>query len=253
MRLSVVVTMVVGAVVGDLRPGFNYAYVIPNNPGGATARLGDNPSNQWSHFVDRTGPGYAYGYEFPGQVHYHTKDEEQAVKGTFGYIDPYGSPVVWLYSSNPTDGFRAEVSTGGKPLQPGALSGVSSQLEARLPEVQAESEGVEVGSEEDYSRAIYEKGSLSPLLKQAVAEGDLFSTGKSPSGILGFLVNPKTAEEAGGVSELATRLGALPVAAVHDVQVRPTFKEYRPEDFAPVLNYAEQSKATVYSLDVPNQ
>nr|XP_053628931.1 uncharacterized protein LOC128686175 [Cherax quadricarinatus] len=257
MHLSAVVVLLVVVVVEAVpNPAFNYAYVIPAQYNNPAARLAGAPSQQqWTQFVERAGPSYSYGYEFPGQVHYEAKDDQRTVKDTFSYVDANGLPVLWQYLSSPSQGFSTIVDTGNPaaavPSKVDAVAGVYSQQETpgtRLSEVRVQSQGVEVESSEPSLKV-----TLSPLLKQAAVAGEVLPAGRSPSGAPQFVVSPKVAAEAGGVSELAVRLGAVPVAAVHDVQMRPDFGDARAEDFAPVLIHSEQPKVTVYALEVPYQ
>lgn len=93
---------------------------------------------------------------------------------------------------------------------------------------------------------------LSPLLKLAVDAGFVRASGSSQTGSLLYKVSNDLAEDAGSVSELAYRLNANTVAAVHDVQMRPD-TTVPAESFSPVLNHKDTPKATLYTLEVPVQ
>lgn len=102
-------------------------------------------------------------------------------------------------------------------------------------------------SEQDLARS-----SLSPLLKLAVDAGFVRSSGVSQTGSPQYEVSSDLAEDAGSLSELVYRLGAIPVAAVHDVQMRPN-TIVSDESFSPVLIHKEMPTVTKYTLEVPTQ
>lgn len=96
------------------------------------------------------------------------------------------------------------------------------------------------------------RSSLSPFLRLAVDAGFVRASGSSQSGSPQYEVSEELAKEAGSVSELAYRLGAIPVAAVHDVQMRPN--EIIPEEsFSPILHHKSMPQVTRYTLEVPIQ
>lgn len=93
---------------------------------------------------------------------------------------------------------------------------------------------------------------INPLLKLAVDTGVVEPIGGSPQGVSEYAVSPHLASEVGSVSSLAYRLGAVPVAAVHDVQMRPNLVDTE-SAYAPVLVHRETPKVTLYTLEVPEQ
>ena len=96
------------------------------------------------------------------------------------------------------------------------------------------------------------RSSLSPLMKLAIDAGFVQPSGYSQIGSPQYDISPELAEDAGSVSELAYRLGAFPVAAVHDVQMRPNMV-VQDDHFSPVLIHQDLPKVTKYTLDVPIQ
>ncbi|XP_042237081.1 uncharacterized protein LOC121876185 [Homarus americanus] len=256
--LAVLVSVVVGTAVAAPDPRFRFAYSIPTHEelvpqAGIAPQPGFAPQ-LWRQFMDRIGPVYTYGYELPGRVHYESKDGQGVVKGTFGYTDPYKSPAVWKYVSDTKSGFQVESDSPQQVPQSEESAGQSvvhhvphSQPQVVVPpQQQVRSPGVVVGSPE-------QDVALLPLLKQAAEAGQVLPAGFSPSGTPQFVVTPELAEEAGGVSALAYRLGAVPVAAVHDVQVRPSHFRNNQADFSPVLVHQERPEAIFYTLEVPIQ
>ncbi|KAG7160587.1 hypothetical protein Hamer_G001877 [Homarus americanus] len=287
MPFAVLVSVVVGTAVAAPDPRFRFAYSIPTHEelvpqAGIAPQPGFAPQ-LWRQFMDRIGPVYTYGYELPGRVHYESKDGQGVVKGTFGYTDPYKSPAVWKYVSDTKSGFQVESDSPQQVPQVrgqrsryhgGGVKGQGSTGEGSRvkvprseesagqsvvhhvphsqpqvvvpPQQQVRSPGVVVGSPE-------QDVALLPLLKQAAEAGQVLPAGFSPSGTPQFVVTPELAEEAGGVSALAYRLGAVPVAAVHDVQVRPSHFRNNQADFSPVLVHQERPEAIFYTLEVPIQ
>lgn len=146
-------------------------------------------------------------------------------------LDAYMMPFIYQPAESPVVGLRSlavpSVSTGS-------------------PTVQQQPQQKGIYKEE---RA---KSSLSPLLKLAVDAGFVRSSGSSPSGSPQYEVSEDLAKEAGSVSELAYRLGAIPVAAVHDVQMRPN-EVTAEESFSPLLHHESLPKVTRYTLELPFQ
>lgn len=106
--------------------------------------------------------------------------------------------------------------------------------------------------QQEVIKADLARSSLSPILKSAVDAGFVRASGSSQSGSLRYEISDELAKDAGSVSELAYRFGAIPVAAVHDVQMRP--QAIIPEEsFSPVLHHKTLPQATMYSLEVPVQ
>ena len=110
-----------------------------------------------------------------------------------------------------------------------------------------------VPQQQDTSKAEQDVGRspLSPLLKMAYDAGFVSVSGVSQSGSPLYDVSPFLADDAGSVSELAYRLEAVPVAAVHDVQ-RP-YAAAPAHSFSPVLIHDDKPQVTKYTLEVPVQ
>lgn len=236
MLFLVVLALVVGSSVAFPSSPLRYAFNVPTQLGGE--------NKEWVQFVDRARPGYLFGYEFPGRFHYESKDEKETVRGLFQYHDPNGDPVVWEYLSDPIAGFTADVHTLSdlnKPQAAAPISDDSQAVEVGLP-----------GQKVVKSRAEQVEDTISPLLKQAAEDGEVIPVGSSPHGTPIYAVSPDLAAEAGGVSALAYRLGAIPVAAVHDAQARPSYAD-TDTAYSPVLVQQEQPEITLYTLEVPIQ
>ncbi|XP_064103599.1 uncharacterized protein LOC135213560 [Macrobrachium nipponense] len=207
-------------------PGFRYAYTIPQ-------------ANQqvWSQFNERSGTNYAYGYEFPGRVHHESRDVGGNVRGVVGFVDANGSPNVWKYSSDPNNGFRVDTEVGES----------SPEVRSRDQTPEEDSTAIFYTAKDGSGR---EQFSVNPLLKSAVLSQHIYAAGSSPfSKTPQFFVDHEQVEEAGSVSALAERFGAVPVAAVHDVQSRPSQASLASESFSPLLNFNEG----LYTLEVPVQ
>lgn len=235
MRLLVALCLV-GVVLCHPRPAFRYAYLIPQA----------EQEKPWSQFNERGDDHYAWGYDYPGRVHFESNDNQGRVRGSFGYVDANGNPVVWQYTSDPNAGFQ--VKTGISPaLSPAPVAGGEA---VSLPEPSLYFGGNKEPSV-PYTRAQLVEDTIGPLLKQAVSVGVLVPAGSSPSDTPQYAINPEAAQRIGGVSAVAEALGAIPVAAVHDVQSRPS--SAASYAFAPVLNHREEPDITLYTLEVPIQ
>lgn len=152
---------------------------------------------------------------------FFTFHQGQTIHNLFLVYQPVASPVVGLRSL---------------PV----LTGASS-----VPEVQQQQQ-----QQVDKDERV--RSSLTPLLKLAVDAGFVRASGATQPGTAQYEVSGDLADDAGSVSELAYRLGAIPVAAVHDVQMRPN--EVVPEEsLSPVLHHKATPRVTLYTLEVPVQ
>ncbi|KAK7067227.1 hypothetical protein SK128_017269 [Halocaridina rubra] len=212
MKLLTVLCFLSGLAAGSSNPGFRYAYMIPQ----------ENYEQPWSQFNERTNTHSAWGYEFPGRVHFESRDDKGVVKGTFGYVDANGNPIVWKYRSDPISGFNVQIGTG--ETLTAAQAETSKNEDAKI------------------------KQDISPQLQQAIVYMKVVPAGISPSGFIQFVVHPDIAKEAGSVSSLAALLGVIPVAARHDTRGRPTLLQ--DPDYSPVLVPREEPDFTLYTLEV---
>ncbi|KAG0706840.1 hypothetical protein GWK47_024287 [Chionoecetes opilio] len=195
-----------------------------------------NPPYQ---FHGSPGSNLVYGYNtFP---QYQAQGRVN-VPGTVTYLDAYGQPTLL---SHPMFGLGTYAQ---KPLAPvgGHLSVPSAS--AFIPNAAVvQHQRYAATSQKDLGRS-----ALSPLLKLAVDAGFVRASGSSQTGSPQYQVSSALAEDAGSVSELAYRLGANPVAAVHDVQMRPNTISTN-DRFSPVLIHKETPRVTLYTLEVPIQ
>ncbi|XP_068221549.1 uncharacterized protein [Palaemon carinicauda] len=196
------------------------------------------PQSEARHgFNERDGSGYRWGYRFPGQVHTETRDEGGNVRGTFGYLDAHGISNIWKYRSDQGTGFTAEIEL----RQPNKNVPQSAQRPVEEP-------APIFYSLEDKSKReeFYNHFAISPKLINAVESQQVIAAGSSPfSKTPQFYINREQVEEAGSVSALAAKFGAIPVAAVHDVQSRPGYASH--SSSSPVLNHFDG----VYTIEIP--
>ncbi|XP_066937308.1 uncharacterized protein [Macrobrachium rosenbergii] len=213
-----------GLALAGPSPGFRYAYTIPQA----------SQQQAWSQFNERSGNNYAWGYEFPGRVHHESRDGGGNVRGVIGFVDANGAPNVWKYNSDSKNGFRVDTEIGEHSEAPS------------LDQTPEEDSTAIFYIAKDGSRS--EKFSVNPLLKSALLSKQIYAAGSSPfSKTPQFFVDHQQAEEAGSVSALAERFGAIPVAAVHDVQSRPSQDSL--SSYSPLLNFS----GDLYTLEVPVQ
>ncbi|KAK4299289.1 hypothetical protein Pmani_028431 [Petrolisthes manimaculis] len=179
-----------------------------------------------TNYKQQQGNRYAFGYEFEGHGHHVVRNEDNVVNGL---------PLASWHHSVPGSGFT------------------NQQLPVNLVPATQVNTGVEYQQRVDNvplpSRAV----SIFPLVKLAVDKGVVKPLGGSPQGVSEYAVSPHLASEVGSVSSLAYRLGAVPVAAVHDVQMRPNSLNSDNTALAPVLVHRETPKITLYTLEVPEQ
>ncbi|MPC36111.1 hypothetical protein E2C01_029558 [Portunus trituberculatus] len=186
-------------------------------------------------FYQSSGGNFVHGYAYP---HYQVQSGAN-VPGGVSYLNAYGYPTLLTH---PLFGFATNHQNPVAPV--GKFRSV--------PAVETFPAGVPVVSQQDASKSEQDSGRtpLSPLLKMAYDAGFVSVSGISQSGSPLYDVSPFLAEDAGSVSELAYRLEAVPVAAVHDVQ-RP---HGRPaHSFSPVLIHDDNPQVTKYTLEVPVQ
>lgn len=93
---------------------------------------------------------------------------------------------------------------------------------------------------------------LSPLLKQASDTGKIVFDSEASPGVLQYSVSQDFSEGADSVSSLAAQLNAIPVAAVHDVQAPPRFRQ-GDDATDPVLSFRDVGGVTQYRLEIPTQ
>ncbi|KAK3892150.1 hypothetical protein Pcinc_003986 [Petrolisthes cinctipes] len=221
--LTLVFLTLVGVVCGAPTVSFNYAVVQPTR----------------TNYKEQQGNRYAFGYEFEGHGHHVVRNEDNVVNGQYGYVDSNGMPVAWQYSA-PGIGFGNQqlpvnLVPATQVVQAAANTGVEHQQ--RVENIPFPNSAV----------------SIFPLVKLAVDKGVVKPLRGSPQGVSEYAVSPHLASEVGSVSSLAYRLGAVPVAAVHDVQMRPNSLNSDTTALAPVLVHRETPKITLYTLEVPEQ
>ncbi|XP_050727008.1 uncharacterized protein LOC127003972 isoform X2 [Eriocheir sinensis] len=187
--------------------------------------------NQPYQYYKADGASFVYGYPFP----------EYLTHGSpFHYVNTYGQPT---FLAPPLLGLGAPV----QPISSPAVGLRALPVPSVSANVHVEEQQLQQINNEDRMRS-----SLSPMLKLAVDAGFVRASGSSQSGSSQYEVSEELAKDAGSVSELAYRLGAIPVAAVHDVQMRPN--EIIPEEsFSPVLHHKSMPQVTRYTLEVPVQ
>ncbi|XP_063592390.1 uncharacterized protein LOC134769559 [Penaeus indicus] len=165
-------------------------------------------------------PQYIYNYAFHIPGISDLKPVNSGFQAPTAYVSPFGVPVVSPYYGQSQVGYITNVNT--------------AQVVPQVP-----------GSEPSFSP-------LSPLLKQASDRGNIVFDSESSPGVLQYSVSQDFSESADSVSSLAAQLNAIPVAAVHDVQAPPRFRQ--DDDAAdPVLSFREVDGVTQYRLEIPTQ
>ncbi|KAF2356696.1 Insect cuticle protein, partial [Trinorchestia longiramus] len=209
-------------------PSFRFSYQNPENNVGI-AQFYRGPD---SAFI------YNWGYQYPGQAHSESKDNDGNVQGSYAFVDANGEVQQASYQASPGVGFTVDQKVVAQPSgltfeAPAAVVpfGVESELQVHSSSARNFDEGniqqfrqnffnnlagdevgLDIGSAQAIERA-------SPTLLAAVRAGALTPAGGGPEELV-FRVSDALVDEArGSVSALAALLDADPVAARHDQQV----------------------------------
>ncbi|XP_047495111.1 uncharacterized protein LOC125043166 [Penaeus chinensis] len=168
--------------------------------------------------VAASAPQYVYNYAFniPSADISDPKPVNTGFQAPAAYVSPFGVPLFSPYYSQPQIGYIANVNT------------------AQVPETQPHF------------------SALSPLLKQASDNRMIVFERQASPGVLQYSVSQDFSERAESVSSLAAKLNAIPVAAVHDVQAPPRFRQ-GDDATDPVLSFREEDGVTKYRLEIPTQ
>ncbi|XP_063860460.1 uncharacterized protein LOC135100873 isoform X2 [Scylla paramamosain] len=200
------------------------------------AVMPEDVSSPLYQFYKSTGGNFVHGYAYP---HYQLRGGA-SVPGGANYLSAYGYPTLLTH---PLLGLATHHQN---PVAP-------AEKFKSVPAVEIFPPGAPVVPQQDTSESKQDSGRtpLSPLLRMAYDAGFVSASGVSQSGSPLYDVSPFLAEDAGSVSELAYRLEAVPVAAVHDVQ-RP-YAVDPDHSFSPVLIHSDTPQVTKYTLEVPVQ
>ncbi|KAK8407081.1 hypothetical protein O3P69_002008 [Scylla paramamosain] len=187
------------------------------------AVMPEDVSSPLYQFYKSTGGNFVHGYAYP---HYQLRGGA-SVPGGANYLSAYAGYPTLL--THPLLGLATHHQN---PVAP-------AEKFKSVPAVEIFPPGAPVvPQQQDTSEMAYDAGFVS-------------ASGVSQSGSPLYDVSPFLAEDAGSVSELAYRLEAVPVAAVHDVQ-RP-YAVDPDHSFSPVLIHSDTPQVTKYTLEVPVQ
>ncbi|XP_042862037.1 uncharacterized protein LOC122247097 [Penaeus japonicus] len=196
--------------------------------------------------VAASAPQYVYNYAFniPNTEVSDPRPVNSGFQAPATYVSPLGAPFVWSYNS-PQVGY---VNTAQVVPQTAFIAPVATKAEDGAPSVALKSAPFVVqvpGSQPTFN-------ALSPLLRQAADTGKITFDRESSPGILQYSVSQDFSEGADSISSLAAQLNAIPVAAVHDAQSPPRFRQ-SVDATDPVLSFRDEAGVTKFRLEIPTQ
>ncbi|XP_076052728.1 uncharacterized protein LOC143032148 [Oratosquilla oratoria] len=205
-----------------------YAFVIheEGNP--------DNVERSQFHVSEDDG-SYKWGYEFPGRIHLESSDSEGKVLGTYGYIDANGVLVINSYKSDTENGYEVVPNGAEQVARDSKIAAFRDIVVGRLNRESF----VEPVNEQQPAEQAEESVEPTIYLAQRRDEGvvkiaQLIGESQEFPNQAKFRVAQDVVDSAKGVSDLASKLNAHPVAARHDVQSR-TFGSDRSNSDRPVM------------------